>query len=630
MIMIPPEINKDNIGEKKVFIKLRDDPNPETKDWVVYHSLNYPVSIKKKNKKSFTYFGEADFVILVPGKGIINLEVKGWKRFSCNDGVWRIIKQDGTEVIDKKQGPLKQAKDSMYTINKYIKKKLNKSFPQTWLVIFTQCNFDNVKDNIEYSANNIIDADTFDKDFHNRVFNITKNLKEGGGSFNLSSQDLRTLKSKIMRPNFEIFVKTPTILKESMNELHEFTNEQIEILDHIDYNSKLLVTGTQGTGKTAIAEEVIKREIQKRNIKKILFLNSNRLAKEETTHKLKNIENSKKLTCNTFNKFLRDLFMEINPSQALNVNSLSFIEQHNLMINECIKFLKDKVALEQWKKATLVDFSEKYKFDLIVFDEMQNCYFYDKFYELIDLLLNGGLINGKYCFLGDFYLQNLVSDSTTISKEKHPRNNLLDTREINLFKNVRNAKSISRQAPILSGLFKEKFPYVLAKSEHGNVISFFSKSRSEKIEKLESILKKLKSDEVEGNDIVLISNYRLNNHRNFISEAKISNYYNHIIDLTDQNIRNLNKNIKKEKNSSSIYFSTTSAFQGMESKIVIYIDPLETTDNIMFSDTNVLRPEMLAFNAMGRANTLLYLLWNSSFEKYYNERIKIIGNLSVN
>ena len=150
--------------------------------------------------------------------------------------------------------------------------------------------------------------------------------------------------------------------------------------------------------------------------------------------------------------------MEINPSQALNVNSLSFIEQHNFMIKECIKFLKDKIALEEWKKATLVDFSEKYKFDLIVFDEMQNCYFYDKFYELIDLLLNGGLLNGRYCFLGDFYLQNLVSDSTTISKEKHPRNNLLDTREINLFKNVRNAKSISRQAPILSGLFKEKFP----------------------------------------------------------------------------------------------------------------------------------------------------------------------------
>ena len=68
----------------------------------------------------------------------------------------------------------------------------------------------------------------------------------------------------------------------------------------------------------------------------------------------------------------------------------------------------------------------------------------------------------------------------------------------------------------------------------------------------------------------------------------------------------------------------------MESKIVIYIDPLETTDNIMFSDTNVLRPEMLAFNAMGRANTLLYLLWNISFEKYYNERIKIIGDLSIN
>ena len=86
--------------------------------------MNVPVSKTKKNKKSVTYFGEADFVILVPDKGIINLEVKGWKRFSCNDGVWKISKQDGTEVIDKKQGPLKQAKDSMYTIKEYIKKKI--------------------------------------------------------------------------------------------------------------------------------------------------------------------------------------------------------------------------------------------------------------------------------------------------------------------------------------------------------------------------------------------------------------------------------------------------------------------------------------------------------------------------
>ncbi len=72
MRMIPPTIALDtNLGEKKVFIRLRDDPNPKTKDWIVYHSLKYPVSIEKKNRRSFKYFGEADFVILIPNKGII-------------------------------------------------------------------------------------------------------------------------------------------------------------------------------------------------------------------------------------------------------------------------------------------------------------------------------------------------------------------------------------------------------------------------------------------------------------------------------------------------------------------------------------------------------------------------------
>ena len=68
----------------------------------------------------------------------------------------------------------------------------------------------------------------------------------------------------------------------------------------------------------------------------------------------------------------------------------------------------------------------------------------------------------------------------------------------------------------------------------------------------------------------------------------------------------------------------------MESKIIIYLDPLETNENIFSSDSNVLKPELLAFNAMGRANTILYLLWHSNFEKYYNEKIKILGDLTIN
>ena len=213
-------------------------------------------------------------------------------------------------------------------------------------------------------------------------------------------------------------------------------------------------------------------------------------------------------------------------------------------------------------------------------------------------------------------------------KKKLPKNNLLDFEPITLYKNVRNSKSISRNAPILSGLFK-KYPYELGKSDHGAVEVSFSINRIEKIKRFENIISKLHKDNVNGNDIVILSNFKINNKLNFLTETNISSYYKNIIDLTDRNIRNLNNIIDDIKNDNSIYFSTTSGFQGMESKIVIYIDPLVTTQTIHSKDFGNMKPEMLAFNAMGRANTILYLLWDSSYKDYYNEKIKIIGELSI-
>ena len=111
---------------------------------------------------------------------------------------------------------------------------------------------------------------------------------------------------------------------------------------------------------------------------------------------------------------------------------------------------------------------------------------------------------------------------------------------------MRNAKSISRNAPILSGLFKE-YPYELAKSDQGEVIVSFSNSKEEKIEKFENIISKLHKDKVHGNDIVVLSNFRLENKYNFIRETNISSFYDNIVDLTDRNIRDLKDKITEIK-----------------------------------------------------------------------------------
>ena len=413
--------------------------------------------------------------------------------------------------------------------------------------------------------------------------------------------------------NFEIFVKTPTILSDSEIEINEFTDEQIDILNHLDEDKRILITGSQGTGKTSIAEDILKREYIKKN-SKILFLNSNRLASEEMKDKLKHFETEASINCYTFNKFLLEIINSVDKQFLKSVIKREFIKKNNLLINKSIEILKTNTNL-----------IKKFNFDFIVFDEMQNCYFYENFYDFMDLILKDGLSNGKYCFLGDFKYQNLVSDQLLIDQNKHPKNYLIDYEQVPLTRNVRNSKSISRNAPILSGLFKN-LPYQISKSEHGEVINTFCKGRSEKIERLSSIIRKLKNEGVKGHDIVILSNFRLDNKYNFISELDLSGTYDHVVDLTDKNIRNLGSNIDEIKKKECIYFSTAAAFQGLESKIVVYVDPLETPPK-SYSSLDSLKPELIAFNAMGRATTILYLIWDIRLKEYYDKQLKVIGGL---
>ena len=77
--MIPPHWH-DNTprSEQRVFSLLQNDP--QTKDWVVLHSLN----LKQSGTRPY---GEVDFVALIPGAGVFCLEVKGG-RVARKDGAW--------------------------------------------------------------------------------------------------------------------------------------------------------------------------------------------------------------------------------------------------------------------------------------------------------------------------------------------------------------------------------------------------------------------------------------------------------------------------------------------------------------------------------------------------------------
>jgi hypothetical protein len=169
-----------------------------------------------------------------------------------------------------------------------------------------------------------------------------------------------------------------------------------------------------------------------------------------------------------------------------------------------------------------------------------------------------------------------------------------------------------------------KFPYELGKAEHGEVNHFFLIDKETKIRKLKDIIIKLHKEKISGNDIVILSDYSIKNSKNFLNEVDVSDYYQ-IINLTEIQKTETLLEMKQQKN--SIFFSTTSAFQGLESKIVIYLDPLEYEENSSFSHNDNLRAEKLAFNAMGRANTFLYILWDKKYENIYQKKLQLLGTL---
>ena len=65
--MIPPQIDNDRVSasERRIFGLLEADPGAD--DWTVLHSLGVA-------RREVGPFGEIDFVVIIPGQGIICLE----------------------------------------------------------------------------------------------------------------------------------------------------------------------------------------------------------------------------------------------------------------------------------------------------------------------------------------------------------------------------------------------------------------------------------------------------------------------------------------------------------------------------------------------------------------------------
>lgn len=108
--MIPLRPRKGaNVSEKRIFDAFAGATGVD--DWIVLHSLEI-------RRHAAQFQGEADFIVLVPGRGIVVVEAKNPEYVEYKDGEWRLDR-----VPNPGKSPLDQLDGSIRSLRGYLKQR---------------------------------------------------------------------------------------------------------------------------------------------------------------------------------------------------------------------------------------------------------------------------------------------------------------------------------------------------------------------------------------------------------------------------------------------------------------------------------------------------------------------------
>lgn len=371
-------------GEKAIYEALQK--NTETSDWIVLHSLGIADHTRQVE-------GEADFVVIVPNKGVLVIEVKSHLSIDRQaDGTWRLGNQAPTA-----RGPFQQASEAMHSLRSYLNKKglELRSIPVLFAVWFTGVRArTTLPQTPEWHDWQVLDSEDLKRAPSAILRTLTAGTKHLGDkirhfAYGGVGPD-KAMADRIagsLRPKFELVTVPGDRRRARENQLVSFIEEQFLALDAVAENQSVLFSGPAGSGKTFLAMEAARREL--------------------ATGK------QGRLLC--FNRFLGNrLAADMSDLDGLTVSTF----HQELLRLAGLAQLPDNLTPEFWSEElpelameALLDEGAATISDFLIVDEIQDIAT-DSYLDVLDLMVDGGLQEGRVLLFGDFERQAIYENET--------------------------------------------------------------------------------------------------------------------------------------------------------------------------------------------------------------------------